>query len=91
MGKTFLERVASAPISWGICEVPRWGEMLSIDRVLEEMSGLGIQALELGAPGFFPQKASEVRQYVQSSNMSLHRTSYRMNHGRKYFHQKFDL
>jgi len=68
---TFIERVASAPISWGICEVPRWGEMLPIDRVLEEMSGLGIQALELGAPGFFPQEASAVRQYAQSTNMSL--------------------
>ena len=37
---TFLDRVASAPISWGICEVPGWGAMLPTPRVLTEMSGL---------------------------------------------------
>ncbi|MEY4312508.1 MAG: hypothetical protein RLZZ319_17, partial [Actinomycetota bacterium] len=30
----FISRVASAPISWGICEVPGWGEMLPTSRVL---------------------------------------------------------
>ena len=48
----FLSRVASAPISWGICEVPGWGAMLPTPRVLSEMSGLGLTATELGAPGF---------------------------------------
>lgn len=47
-------RLAAAPISWGICEVPRWGIMLSPERVLAEMASLGLTATELGAPGFLP-------------------------------------
>ena len=31
-----LERLASAPISWGVCEVPGWGLELPVDRVLRE-------------------------------------------------------
>ena len=49
------ERMGGAPISWGVCEVPGWGVMLSADRVLSEMSSLGITATELGAPGFLPR------------------------------------
>ena len=48
---TFLDRVASAPISWGICEVPGWGAMLPTPRVLTEMSGLGLPATDT-RPGF---------------------------------------
>jgi|GEM_PF-2468548 len=42
MKTPFLSRVASAPISWGICEVPGWGKMLSTQRVLSEMGQLGL-------------------------------------------------
>src|SRR5215207_177181 len=47
-------RVAGAPISWGVCEVPGWGPQLPAERVLAEMAGLGLTATELGAPGFLP-------------------------------------
>lgn len=47
-------RIAGAPISWGICEVPGWGTQLEVDRVLGEMSDLGITATELGADGWLP-------------------------------------
>ena len=30
-------RVAGAPISWGVCEVPGWGYQLRPHRVLAEM------------------------------------------------------
>ena len=49
-----LDRVAAAPISWGVCEVPGWGHQLSADRVLEEMRQLGIKATEFGPDGFLP-------------------------------------
>lgn len=49
-------RLAAAPISWGICEVPGWGRMLAADRVLGEMAALGLDATELGAPGFLPDE-----------------------------------
>ena len=31
-------RIAGAPISWGVCEVPGWGYQLPVDRVLREMA-----------------------------------------------------
>jgi len=67
----FLDRVASAPISWGICEVPGWGAMLPTRRVLTEMSGLGLTATELGAPGFLPEGPDEVKGELAEFGMTL--------------------
>ena len=67
----FLDRVASAPISWGICEVPGWGAMLPTPRVLQEMSGLGLPATELGAPGFLPTSPEEVKATLAEYDMTL--------------------
>lgn len=67
----FLHRVASAPISWGICEVPGWGEMLPTRRVLTEMAALGIPATELGAPGFLPADAAGVRAALDDIGLGL--------------------
>jgi hypothetical protein len=36
----FSDRIASAPISWGVCEVPGWGHQLDPSRVLAEMADL---------------------------------------------------
>lgn len=47
-------RIAGAPISWGVCEVPDWGFQLSAGRVLDEMQQLGLQATEFGPEGFLP-------------------------------------
>src|SRR5262245_14507323 len=58
---TLEERLGAGPISWGVCEVPGWGRMLSADRVLREMRSVGITATELGAPGFLPHDASALR------------------------------
>lgn len=67
----FLDRIASAPISWGICEVPGWGHMLPTDRVLTEMTGLGISATEYGAPGFLPTEPDAIRSVLDGHRMSL--------------------
>ncbi|MDG4824862.1 TIM barrel protein [Asanoa sp. WMMD1127] len=47
-------RVAGAPISWGVCEVPGWGHCLPPERVLAEMAALGLTATELGPDGYLP-------------------------------------
>lgn len=47
-------RIASAPISWGVIEVPDWGLQLDRKRVLAEMVSLGITATEFGPEGFLP-------------------------------------
>lgn len=60
-------RVAGAPISWGVCEVPGWGLQLPADRVLGEMRELGLTATEFGPDGFLPdepvEKAAFLEQY----------------------------
>ena len=47
-------KIAGAPISWGVCEVPGWGYQLHPDRVLREMRAVGLTATELGPDGFLP-------------------------------------
>lgn len=46
--------IAAAPISWGVCEVPGWSPPPPAERVLAEMSELGVEATELGPVGFLP-------------------------------------
>jgi inosose dehydratase len=47
-------KIAGAPISWGVCEVPGWGYQLSPERVLREMREVGLTATEFGPDGFLP-------------------------------------
>jgi len=49
-----ITRVAGAPISWGVCEVPGWGHQLPAQRVFTEMRELGLSATEFGPVGFLP-------------------------------------
>src|SRR5690606_21978544 len=63
MTQTFADpaasiRLAAAPISWGVCEVPGWGRVLEPPKVLGEMAELGLSATELGPPGYLPDDPS---------------------------------
>ena len=71
MPTDFLQRIASAPISWGICEVPGWGAALPTKRVLSEMSNLGLPATELGAPGFLSDDSAELKDQLAEFNLSM--------------------
>lgn len=51
-------KLAGAPISWGVCEVPGWGHQLDADRVLAEMREVGYTATEFGPAGFLPEDAA---------------------------------
>ncbi|WP_214368804.1 sugar phosphate isomerase/epimerase family protein [Pseudonocardia sp. H11422] len=53
---TAAPRIAGAPISWGVCEVPGWGYQLAPDRVLAEMGEVGLLATEFGPDGFLPRE-----------------------------------
>lgn len=53
-------KIAGAPISWGVCEVPGWGYQLDSDRVLTEMRQAGLTATELGPEGFLPTDTTEL-------------------------------
>jgi inosose dehydratase len=53
-GRHAALRLAGAPISWGVCEVPGWGYQLPVDRVLAEMRAVGLTATEFGPDGYLP-------------------------------------
>jgi inosose dehydratase len=68
---SFLDRVAAAPISWGICEAPGWGLQLPVDRVLTEARGLGITAIEQGALGWLPSDPAAQRAKLAEYGMQV--------------------
>ncbi|MFC9253744.1 sugar phosphate isomerase/epimerase family protein [Amycolatopsis thailandensis] len=64
-------RIAAAPISWGVCEVPGWGRVLDAGTVLGEMAELGIRATELGPPGYLPRDPAELRELLGGHELDL--------------------
>ena len=63
-------KIAAAPISWGVCEVPGWGHQMSPSRVLEEMSELGFSATEFGPEGFLPMEPALKASILKEHNMT---------------------
>jgi inosose dehydratase len=66
-----VSRLAAAPISWGVCEVPGWGLQLPPERVLAEMAALGLRATELGALGWLPLDGAAVRAELDRHGLGL--------------------
>jgi inosose dehydratase len=64
-------RLAGAPISWGVCEVPGWGRQLPPERVLAEMAGLGLTATELGPIGYLPLDGAALRATLELHGLRL--------------------
>jgi inosose dehydratase len=64
-------RVAAAPISWGVCEVPGWGLQLPPERVLAEMAELGLNATELGPQGWLPLDGALARSALDRYGLRL--------------------
>ena len=69
MGGEF--KLAGAPITWGVCEVPGWGEQLQAQRVLEEMSSLGLAALEVGPVGYLGDTPEEIKSRAEAFGMCV--------------------
>jgi inosose dehydratase len=62
-------RIAGAPISWGVCEVPGWGYQLPPSRVLAEMREVGMAATELGPDGFLPAAPGAMAEVLSSHHL----------------------
>lgn len=62
-------RIAGAPISWGVCEVPGWGVQMTPDRVLREMRELGLAATEFGPQGWLPEEPLERSRVVREAGL----------------------
>lgn len=64
-------RLAGAPITWGVCEVPGWGRVLDPRTVLAEMASLGLRATELGPPGYLPTDPAALKALLDEHGMTL--------------------
>jgi inosose dehydratase len=62
-------RIAGAPISWGVCEVPGWGHQLTPERVLREMTEVGLVATEFGPDGFLPPDPSDMAAVLERQGL----------------------
>ena len=65
-----IDRIAGAPISWGVCEVPGWGYQLTPDRVLAEMREVGLSATEFGPDGFLPADPAEMADVLAAHRLT---------------------
>ncbi|MEN9753341.1 MAG: hypothetical protein RL670_1032, partial [Actinomycetota bacterium] len=63
-------KIAGAPISWGVCEVPNWGYQMDAARVLKEMAELGLGSTEFGPEGFLPVEANARAKVLEHHGMS---------------------
>ena len=66
-----LERVAGAPITWGVDGSPGWGYLMGRDRVLREMVESGLSATELGPDGYLPTDPGELREFLDPYGLSI--------------------
>jgi len=64
-------RLAAAPISWGVCEVPGWGHQLPAERVFSEIASLGLRATELGPIGYLPFEPAAIREQLDRHGLRL--------------------
>lgn len=64
------QRIAAAPISWGVCEVPGWGYQMEPADVLQQMQELGFAAAEFGPEGFLPEDPRQKAQLLEQYDLS---------------------
>ena len=66
-----VSRVAGAPVSWGVNEVPGWGYQMSAERVLGEATSLGLSAIEAGPEGFLPSDPAGAMRMLGEHGLGL--------------------
>ncbi|HSK99148.1 MAG TPA: TIM barrel protein [Rubrobacteraceae bacterium] len=64
-------RIAGAPVSWGVIEIPDWGYQMPAERVLREAASLGLAAVEAGPEGLLPSDPAEVSEVLAGYGLSL--------------------
>jgi inosose dehydratase len=70
-GRRAARKLAGAPISWGVCEIPGWGRQLSPERVIDEMASLGLGATELGPVGYLPVEVDRARRLLDRGGLQV--------------------
>ncbi len=64
-------RIAGAPVSWGVIEIPDWGYQMPAERVLREAAALGLAAVEAGPEGLLPRDPAEVSDVLTGYGLDL--------------------
>jgi inosose dehydratase len=67
----FVDRIAAAPITWGVDGSPGWGYLVSRDRYVQEMTSLGLRATELGPDGFLPADPDALDAYLADQGLRV--------------------
>ncbi len=65
------DRIAGAPITWGVDGSPGWGFLMDRDRVMAEMRQVGLSATEIGPDGYLPTDPGELREYVAGFDLQV--------------------
>lgn len=68
---SFLNRIAGAPITWGVDGSPGWGYLMDRNRVLSEMQSVGLKATELGPDRYFPTDPRELEPLLGEYGLDL--------------------
>jgi len=71
MRSDLLNRIAGAPITWGVDGSPGWGYLMNRDRVMREMVETGLSATELGPDGYLPTQPDNLRGYVAGYGLEI--------------------
>ena len=71
MARDLFDRIAGAPISWGVDGSPGWGHLMDPDRVLAEMVEVGLRATELGPDGYLGSTTVEVLERLDRHGLEL--------------------
>jgi len=64
-------RIGTAPISWGACEIPNWGDQLPYAQVLDEMAASGYEGTELGPWSYLPSDPATLRRELGARRLAL--------------------
>lgn len=63
--------IGTAPISWGACEIPNWGDQLPYAQVLDEMRACGYEGTELGPWSYLPTDPATLRRELGARGLAL--------------------
>jgi inosose dehydratase len=68
---SLLDRIAGAPITWGVDGSPGWGHLMDRERVLAEMKEIGLRATELGPDGYLASDVGELKEVLDRHGLEM--------------------
>lgn len=68
---SLLDRIAGAPITWGVDGSPGWGHLMDRERVLAEMKEVGLRATELGPDGYLASDVGELKELLDRFGLEM--------------------